>query len=746
MNDNVEKLKHGGIAHKIICDTLGFEPQKNKPFVFSDESRTGNDYLHNEGGYWFVKNFATGQSYSAIDAYMTKHRTDFATAVKELSDKYLNGHGHADGHKNGHNAKPPKPFQPPVLRAVKEFKPAEADYWKQFGITGKVLQASGVFAVDAYFDYSFDKNRKGWYGYEVRPNEKNGGLIFAYRLAEDCYKIYRPSHPDKSKRFLWLGDKPDTFKDLWGVDLIPEGTEVILVTEGLKDALTINSHLGCFGQKLWAVPKENAGNPLDEAIVAALKDRYTVLLCMDADKPGQEATAKHAQAHGLRSVDLSGFITDELGYEVTGDLKDVSDLFRTAHGQLMEGETIADLKDAFTALVQKAIDQPEPQPQARPEPEVPPKESEKTGSWLGSLLALEQQIAGYASGEIVFSPPIVSRGDTPVFRRGTINTIQGKFGSHKSRLAELCCSLLLKAPGCQTDFLGFARQELTRFTVCYVDTERGLKEEFPAAIQNVRRLAGHEKTAHIADFRFTSLKQVKRKERLQALKTFIDSVRQSTGNHLFVLLDVVTDCVANFNKEDETLLLYDFLGNLCDDYEVTFLLVIHENPNGDKMRGHTGTEAANKASSALQIGFERGRNGEETELIKVKFIKLRGARKPEPFYCQYSDSAKALVAADADWVSGILSERRAKADTQMVKDALEEILSRPTNRQELIDTLAARLDCGERTIEERLKEIHDNSELLFNSEGKACTLQKSGGKGKPVLYSLSEPLQPPLQD
>jgi hypothetical protein len=66
----IEQLKTGDVARQILIDLLGFEPKKNKPFIFSDESKQGNDYLHEKNGYWIIKNFATGKTYNALDAWL----------------------------------------------------------------------------------------------------------------------------------------------------------------------------------------------------------------------------------------------------------------------------------------------------------------------------------------------------------------------------------------------------------------------------------------------------------------------------------------------------------------------------------------------------------------------------------------------------------------------------------------------------------------------------------------------------
>jgi hypothetical protein len=107
--------------------------------------------------------------------------------------------------------------------------------------------------------------------------------------------------------------------------------------------------------------------------------------------------------------------------------------------------------------------------------------------------------------------------------------------------------------------------------------------------------------------------------------------------NLLVILDVVTDCVKSFNNDADALSLFDYIGNLCEDHGTAFLLLLHENPGaGEKARGHVGTEALNKANTQIQIGYERKRKREDSQLIKLKFLKCRNGAKPSPVYFQFS--------------------------------------------------------------------------------------------------------------
>lgn len=362
---------------------------------------------------------------------------------------------------------------------------------------------------------------------------------------------------------------------------------------------------------------------------------------------------------------------------------------------------------------------------------------EQNPIWV-QLKQTEKHLLEMAGKEIVFSSPVVSREGIGIFRKGTFNVIQGKFGVHKSRLAELFCSLLLQNSTCQTDFLGFEKDPEMVYSVGYLDTERNTDEELPATIQSIREKSGYTKIAPIPNFYANSIKKIERKERLEALAIWIGEIRKKDTNPLFVVLDVVTDCVESFNRDGESMLLYDFLGNLCDEHKVIFLLLIHENFGTEKARGHTGTEAANKASCVLQISFEKNGRGEETELIKLKFIKLRGAKKPMPIYVEYSDAVKGLVSPENQFIQDTLGERKIKLDIDLLKDQLETLLSQTATQKTLISKLKEFFPVSENTMKERLKEISDKKIPMYNQDGQVCFLKIKIEKGKPTTYYLEK--------
>lgn len=350
---------------------------------------------------------------------------------------------------------------------------------------------------------------------------------------------------------------------------------------------------------------------------------------------------------------------------------------------------------------------------------------------LQRLLEKEKILSDAAMNTIVHSPPLISRGDAGIIGRSTVNIIQGAFGSHKSRLAELLASLMLTTNNKdEAKFLEFKRAPLERFCVCYIDTERNLTEELPYAVQGIKTRAGYRLDEKPEHFRFTSIKGEDRKDRFNAIETFIHHVREQTSLHLFCLIDVVTDAIGDFNDPKESMKLFDFLGNLCDSYSTTFLLVIHQNPGTEKARGHTGTEAANKASTAMQIGFKRDANGQDTNLIRLKYIKMRRGKRPDSVYLQFDTTTNGLILADASLIADAKKQRVQKADEELIIERLLALLSvGPLPKKEVWVILEKEFNASNSTVRGRLKSIMDEQPAMLTEDGTAVRLgEKTEGR------------------
>jgi len=357
---------------------------------------------------------------------------------------------------------------------------------------------------------------------------------------------------------------------------------------------------------------------------------------------------------------------------------------------------------------------------------------------LKTVLATQDRLKVLKATDIRFSDPVLKQGENAVIFPHTINVIQGQAGVHKSRLAEIICAAFLKVLNCVSELLGFKRTNFAAtHTVVYVDTERNLTEQLPYALQSIQIKAGYTKADHPHNFEYISLLQINRKERFAALNEYLNYMKQNTNNPLFIVLDVSTDCIEDFNKTDKSMELIDLMNMAINEHNVIFLCLIHENPKSEKARGHFGTELMNKASTVMQVGFEKDANQNDTDIIRVKYLKCRSTARHTPFYIKYCNDAKGLVLADAGEVSGIVNSRKHKASNEDMIEFIEMYLGDGTTltRVELLDKLCKDFKAGIRTIEDRLKEIMSAEAEFFNKQGEPCKLSKET-KEKTVFYKL----------
>lgn len=361
-----------------------------------------------------------------------------------------------------------------------------------------------------------------------------------------------------------------------------------------------------------------------------------------------------------------------------------------------------------------------------------------TSDNLKKVLATREKLKKLKANVIKFSEPVLKQGENAVIFPHTINVIQGQAGVHKSRLAENICSAFLKLNGNQNELLGFNRYNFNAtHTVVYVDTERNLSEQLPYALQTIQMKAGYNRDDHPNNFEYISLLQINRKERFATLDEYLTHFRKSTNNPLFIVLDVSTDCIEDFNRSDKSMELIDHMNMVINDHNVIFLCLIHENPKSDKARGHFGTELMNKASTVMQVGYEKDASQNDTDIIRVKYLKCRSTARHTPFYIKYSNEAKGLVLADANEVSGVINSRKHKASNEDMIDFIEMYLGDGSTltRVELLDKLSKDLKACQRTIESRITEIISSDIEIFNEQGQGCKLSKET-KEKTVYYKL----------
>lgn len=338
---------------------------------------------------------------------------------------------------------------------------------------------------------------------------------------------------------------------------------------------------------------------------------------------------------------------------------------------------------------------------------------------------------------ITFSQPIIERENEGIIYPNTINIIQGKSGVHKSRLAENICSSILTRDG-MAEFLGFRSNNSRTYSLLYIDTERNIRDQYPYALQKIIENSGYPKTFIPNNFDFISMIDVPRLERFESLKEYLYQYRKTNNDHLVVIIDVITDCMQNFNDAAETMKIIDLLNVMINESDVTFICLIHENPSSqEKARGHLGSELTAKGSTVIQIGFEKDSSNNNTDLIKLKYLKCRSSRRFSPVFLKFSDTLKNLVIAENELIDSTAAARKSKATLNEIKTSLPEILKEKTHKTELIETLCTKFCCSARTIETRLSELINSKSIIMKDMGITYLLDKIT-ENKNVYFVLSK--------
>jgi hypothetical protein len=264
--------------------------------------------------------------------------------------------------------------------------------------------------------------------------------------------------------------------------------------------------------------------------------------------------------------------------------------------------------------------------------------------------------------------------------------------------------------------LEFTRLEyLSEYRVVYIDTERDYKELLPDTYKSIKALSQIQDDSDFsAKFTMWSVLKFSRSDRLDAIRELLDreSKKFSTDEktNLIVVLDVISDLITNFNDIDSTYALSDFLTQMNNIYGVTFICVIHENPdtNSNKARGHLGSEINNKASITLQVALTKKKN--TLDQLKITCLKSRNTAEFNPISAYYSPEHSRLIRFIPDETSEIKVANNIKGSPNEVVQYLEETLEVGTEytKNLIFPLLEKKFNVRARTIEDRLKVITDN--------------------------------------
>lgn len=351
------------------------------------------------------------------------------------------------------------------------------------------------------------------------------------------------------------------------------------------------------------------------------------------------------------------------------------------------------------------------------------------------LEKISDAIKSQVPGEIIRPAPILTFDEIPILYPGTINSISGKKGCHKSRFSEHIASLLINKNATKSK-LGISKNPNIQTRVVYIDTERNYKWHLAEVVKSIIINAGYKETDEDWKeiFNIYSLIDIPRIDRVSAIEAILEGERKQCDYHLFFILDVLTDCVSNFNNLDDTNAIFDKLNVFINKHDTTFLCAIHTNPESDKDRGHTGTELGNKSSNQWTIK-KIYKDSKFTGFYDLIFGKARFTKDLDPIIIAYDEETNGLkIAPEGSTDTG---ERKSQAAEECIP-FLEGYFESPDERikhQALMDLLSNDLGLKPDATRKRITAVVDAGMRII-VDGNVYNLAKDKVK-KETIYFLT---------
>lgn len=234
-------------------------------------------YWKSSLGILYFKDFATGQCLDFVNIVMAKYGLDYYSALEQIAKDF--------GYMNGQSATPVALQQVSSVASfekkksiiqvqIKDFTPAELEWWKGFGITKQTLKDYNVFSCKAVF-----LNGKVF----LLSNEKCPvfGYYFGKKDGVELWKIYIPLR----KTYRWINNAPKEIAQ--GSQQLPDKGKVLVINKSLKDCMLLHKY------KIPAIAPCSETTFIRKDLLDDIQKRFDKIVVMfDNDRAGLSAMVK----------------------------------------------------------------------------------------------------------------------------------------------------------------------------------------------------------------------------------------------------------------------------------------------------------------------------------------------------------------------------------------------------------------------------------------------------------------------
>ncbi len=187
---------------------------------------------------------------------------------------------------------------------------------------------------------------------------------------------------------------------------------------------------------------------------------------------------------------------------------------------------------------------------------------------------------------------------------GNFSLIKGKAKSKKSFLVSMAVSSAIGEGVLQNTLR--SPLKLKNQSVLYFDTEQS-KYHVQNAVKRISTQIGKSIPSNLKTY---TLRKESPSERLKMVQYAIEN----TPNLGFVVIDGIRDLITSINDESESTMMASKLLEWTEKYNMHIVTILHENPTGEKARGHLGTELTNKAETVITVEIDK--DNKEVSIVK----------------------------------------------------------------------------------------------------------------------------------
>jgi hypothetical protein len=532
---------------------------------------------------------------------------------------------------------------------TREFNETEIQFWAQYGISKEILDRFNVSAIERFIGIGKD-------GKEYAMGSTVDQPMFGYN-GRRYTKLYRPF---SNLRFLYTGEVTESY--VFGFDQLPIRGDVLFITGGEKDVLSLVSHgfhAICFNSETAHIPKN---------LIRGLGYRFKhITLLYDVDETGKASMAKLTK-------DLKEYQLKSLYLPLSGEKteKDISDFFRLKHSA-----------DDLMMLFREMLDH-----------------------------LYEDTIAVMKSCEIDFEnppkapEPLITINDVTIGTPGNIVCVAGSEGSGKTNYLGGILSGAIKPGEIEIDTLGTTiKENIEQRAVLLYDTEQSEFQLYKNLTYIIRRSSQEKPPTWFKAF---CLVGISRSERINLILESMDRFFYEHGGIHLVVIDGIADLLGAVNDEESSVKLVEELFRMAAIYNTVIICVLHLAPSGMKLRGHLGSEVQRKAAGILLIEKDDNNN-----CSVVKALKVRDGSPLDVPMMQFGWSKTEGRHVYMGEKSKEDSEIR---KTSELKDVASEIFKNRVyiSNQNLIKAIMESMDVKDRTARSYIKFMRDNEIIEKN--------------------------------